>query len=90
MDPSTRRLQRFTGVLILGILAVMYGSTLLWGGVWPSGTPWSAICLTGLAITFLLAPPGDLKGPGMRALFWVALSSALVSSIVALILWLRV
>jgi hypothetical protein len=88
MDPSTRRFLRFTGVFGLAATAIMYGTTPLIGGQWPSGAPWSGITMAGLSITLLL-PPREQKRPAIRAFSWLALTAALGSSIVALVLFLK-
>jgi hypothetical protein len=87
MDPSTRRVLRFGGVFILAATAVTY---VIYGivGQWPSGAPWIEITMVGLAITFLL-PPRDQKRPAIRAFSWLALTAALGSAIVALVLSLK-
>ena len=89
ISPSVRRFQRYTGVFVLGVVLLTYGSTLVTGGNWPRGDPWTGIGMTALGIGFLVGPPREQERPFMRAFAWIAIGIALVSSIVAMVIFLR-
>jgi hypothetical protein len=88
LSPSVRRVQCFVGIFMLAVVLVTQASTLT-GGKWPSGAPWNEITLTALGISFIVGGPREQRGPFMRAVSWLVIAIALVSSIVALRVFLR-
>jgi hypothetical protein len=88
-SPPGGRFVRYAAVFLLAVVVLRNGWSLWARGTWPSDAPWSAITLSALGLSFLIARPGDRTWSVRRVVALVLVMIGLVSATIAMVVQLR-